>query len=256
MYKLKKIQIIAFLIAVCLLVGFLITPPVWRLKNGPITINMWRFKGKEEVRVGPGEDGWTPYEEISMDLINAVVVSEDAHFFKHSGIDPKAIWESMKLNYEKGKIVRGGSTITQQTIKLAFLGSEKTYFRKIREVLGALVAEKTLSKNEIITWYTNLVNFGPGIYGVKAAAHDYFDTYPILLTIQESAHLATVLPGPSIWSKSLKEKRLTEYGRRRYKKIILEMYRQGYITKELWESATNTGNFGNPVNYGEPKDEE
>ena len=255
MFKLKKLHITLFFTLFCLLLVYFITPPVWTLKNGPIKTNMWRFKGKESVWVGPGENNWTPYEEISMHLIHAVIVSEDARFFSHNGIDLNAIWESMKLNMEKGKIVRGGSTITQQTVKLAFLSSEKTYFRKIQEVIGALIVEQVLSKNEIITWYTNLVNFGPGIYGVKSAANDYFDTYPILLTIQESAHLAAVLPGPSIWSKSLKEKSLTDFGRRRYKQIILEMYRQGYITKELWESATNTGNFGNPVNYGESKDE-
>ena len=156
---------------------------------------------------------------------------------------------------EKGKIVRGGSTITQQTIKLAFLNSDKTYIRKAKEILGALLVERLLTKQEIITWYLNLANFGPGIYGVRSAATEYFDTYPILLTIQESAHLATVLPGPSIWSKSLKKKSLTEYGRRRYKQIILEMYHGKYITKELWESATKTGNFGNPVNYGKKNNE-
>ena len=200
--------------------------------------------------MGPLEN-WTPYEEISMHLINAVVVAEDSHFFLHDGIDTHAIWESFKLNLEKGKIVRGGSTITQQTIKLAFLDYEKTYLRKIKEILGALLAEQLLSKEEIITWYLNLVNLGPGIYGVEVAAKEYFDTYPILLTVQESAHLATVLPGPSTWSESLKERSLTDFGRRRYKHIILEMYKNNYITKELWESATNTGNFGNPVNYGE-----
>ena len=74
-------------------IGFLyfLVPPVWQLKSGPVEIDMWRFKGKERVLVGPSEEGWTPYEEISMHLINAIVVAEDAHYFQHNGIDIDAI---------------------------------------------------------------------------------------------------------------------------------------------------------------------
>ena len=154
---------------------------------------------------------------------------------------------SLRTNLEKGRIVRGGSTITQQVVKVAFLSRQKSIIRKAREALGALLLEQLLDKERILEWYINLVEFGGGVYGIAEAAHQYFDTEPRLLTIQQGVNLALVLPGPNTWSRGLQDRRLTAFGQKRYATIVNQMYQNGYITKTLRKTALATGDFGEPV---------
>jgi membrane peptidoglycan carboxypeptidase len=130
---------------------------------------------------------------------------------------------------------------------MAFLGREKTIVRKIREAMGTLLLESMLTKDEILTWYINLAEFGDGIYGLRAAASHYYQTKPELLTIQQAANLAVVLPSPNGWSIGLRRRNLTAFGQRRYATIVTQMFRSGYITQTQWLNALATGNFGRPV---------
>ena len=189
----------------------------------------------------------TPFSEISKYLIYSLICAEDVNFFNHNGFDFKQIKNSLKINLAKKSYHRGASTITQQLVKMVALQSDKTLLRKIREAIGAVLIEYFLSKEQIITWYLNLVYFGSNIYGIHQASSHYFNTTPDRLTISESVHLALILPGPNSWSESLKNKSLTNFGKKRFHKLLKELYNGEYITHRQYVSANKTGNFGNPV---------
>ncbi len=223
-------------------------PPVEKLKNNSIEVIRWLQKeGKKTVRIGPHESNWIPIHRMSLHTIHAILVAEDARFYDHSGLDLQEIKESFFLNLQEKKFVRGGSTLTQQVVKLAFLDSQKNYLRKLKEAIGALRLEMILTKDEIMEWYLNLVNFGNGVYGIDGGAYYYFNTSVELLNIPQSILLAMVLPSPNIRAKSLTGKRLTPSGKKRYVQLATEMFNNHFITREQYEHALHTGNFGAPV---------
>lgn len=134
----------------------------------------------------------------------ALVAAEDTKFFIHHGIDFESIEKSYEYNQLKNKPKRGGSTITQQLVKNAFLSRNRSYIRKAREVAGAVLLDATASKDMQLTWYFNVVEFGPKIYGIKDAAQIYFKKSPKALSGYECASLVAILPSPNRWNKSLK----------------------------------------------------
>lgn len=223
-------------------------PPVYKLKDGAVLHTRWlRLYSQTNVLIGPDELNWVPLEKTSRHLIHAIISSEDSRFFSHSGVDLREVGRSIKLNLSKGRYVRGGSTITQQVVKLSFLSADKTLVRKLRELAGALLLEMILTKEQILAWYLNLADFGSGTYGVKDAADYYFSSTPERLTVAESIHLALVLPAPNTWSKGLKSRLLTEFGRRRFKTVLGELLNNNYITKKQYDITMQTGNFGRPI---------
>lgn len=204
-------------------------------------------RAENNVAVGPETKDWVPFAKISPHLRLAVVVSEDARFFEHFGLDLVEIWHSVEKNLKHQRFARGASTISQQVVKMAFLSREKSLIRKIREAAGALLLEALFSKNDILTWYLNLAEFGDGIYGVRKAAQHYFKTQPQSLSIQQSIHLALVLPSPQKWSSGLNRRQLTAFGHRRFAKILQQMYLNGYISRSQRNSVLGSGNFGSPI---------
>jgi monofunctional biosynthetic peptidoglycan transglycosylase len=126
----------------------------------------------------------------------AVIVAEDASFYRHEGIDVKAIKKAIQYDLEKQSLARGASTITQQTAKNLFLSREKTISRKIREVILAKRMEQELTKGRILELYLNVVELGPMVYGIGHGARYYFDKPVGALTPRECAFLAAMLPGP------------------------------------------------------------
>lgn len=226
---------------------YILLPPVWLLKKGPITITRWPKSGETTYSLHHKHPHWTPISNVSLHTLHAIIAAEDARFFEHKGLDFIEIKKSIELNFEQRRYVRGASTITQQVVKMAFLSPQKSLLRKIREATGAIVAEVILTKEQILEWYINLAEFGDGVFGIRQAADHYFQTAPELLTIQQSANLALVLPSPNSWSAGLKKKRLTDFGHLRFHRIITEMYRLNFITEELRETALATGNFGSPI---------
>jgi monofunctional biosynthetic peptidoglycan transglycosylase len=218
------------------------------LMGRSVTVTQWDKKhGERRVKVGPGEPGWIQGKDLSRHVFHAFVVAEDARFYEHHGIDLAAIRESLEHNRKKGRYARGGSTITQQVVKMAFLTREKTLIRKAREALGALLLDAMASKEDILEWYVNLTEFGDGIYGVKAAARHWFGTKPELLTIEQAIHLAIVIPSPNGWSKGLRRKDLTKFGEKRFATIARNMKLSGWITETQWITALSRGNFGKPL---------
>jgi monofunctional biosynthetic peptidoglycan transglycosylase len=146
-------------------------------------------RGEEPRRV----QRWVTYARISPSLIRAVIVTEDAAFWEHGGVDFQALRESMEVNIERMEFVRGASTITQQLAKNLYLSPSKNPIRKGRELLIARRLEAELSKRRILELYLNVVEWGDGIYGAEAAARTYFRKSALELGPQESALLAGAL---------------------------------------------------------------
>ncbi len=141
-----------------------------------------------------------PYERIPKTLIQAFVAAEDSEFFHHSGIDYKGIIRALFKNLISGRIVQGGSTITQQVAKTFFLTPKKSFIRKLKEIAYAFGLEKTLKKEEILTIYLNNIYLGNGAYGVEAASESYFNKRVEQLNLAEAAMLAGLVKAPSRYS--------------------------------------------------------
>ncbi len=247
--KQKKVLIVSSVVSVgMLLFVYWLIPPVWRLSGGSVLVTQWlRNGGEQQVEIGPAKPGWIGQSAVSRHVLHAIVVSEDARFFMHHGLDLEEIKASLDTNLKNKRYVRGASTITQQVVKMAFLSRDKSLVRKFREAIGSLLVEKLLTKNQILTWYINLAEFGDGVYGIKAASYHYFKTKPELLTISQAVHLALVLPSPNLWSKGLKLRELTDFGHQRFSVIANRMKLVGYITDEQWLNTLATGDFGRPL---------
>ncbi len=139
---------------------------------------------------------WVSFERIPKLLKDTIRISEDAGFYQHPGVDFTELKAALKKNWQKGKYVRGASTITQQLAKNLYLSSDKTITRKIKELLIARRLEKHLKKNRIFQLYLNVIEFGPGIFGVEAAAQHYFHKDVSHLNLKESVRLTAVIPRP------------------------------------------------------------
>lgn len=162
-----------------------------------LTIQVKDWQGKfHSIVAGPGNPWWTTSNSIPSEMEWAVIVAEDANFYRHEGIDVKAIKDAIKYDLEKKRFARGASTITQQTAKNLFLTREKTVTRKIEEIYLAKRMEQELTKGRILELYLNIVELGPMVYGIGHGAHYYFDKPASALTPRECAFLAAMLPGP------------------------------------------------------------
>ena len=138
---------------------------------------------------------YVPCSAIATDLKLAVLVGEDASFFSHGPVDFDAIQEAID-QWWVGRRLRGASTISQQLAKNLFLNSNRSFWRKIEEVRLAWWLERKLSKNRIFELYLNIVELGPGIYGVDAASRHYFDVTAAELNQEQAVNLAATIPGP------------------------------------------------------------
>jgi monofunctional glycosyltransferase len=144
---------------------------------------------------------WVPYDQISHNLKRAIIASEDANFVNNNGYETDAILQAWEQNKAKGKIVRGGSTITQQLARNLFLSREKSYIRKGQELIITWMLETLMDKERIFEIYLNSVEWGNGVYGAEAAAQYYFKTSASKLTAGQSARLAVMLPRPKYFDE-------------------------------------------------------
>ena len=139
---------------------------------------------------------WVPYEQISRNLKRAIIASEDANFVNNNGYETDAILQAWEKNKAHGKIVAGGSTISQQLARNLFLSREKSYVRKAQELVITSMLELLMDKERIFEIYLNSVEWGNGVYGAEAAAQYYYKTSAAKLTTSQSARLAVMLPRP------------------------------------------------------------
>ncbi|WP_163327686.1 transglycosylase domain-containing protein [Desulfurobacterium thermolithotrophum] len=179
---------------------------------------------------------YASYKEIPETLIRAVITAEDERFFEHKGIDPLGILRAAVTDISKGKVVQGGSTITQQLAKMVYLSPKRTVERKLKELALARELEEKLTKKEILELYLNYVYLSNGAYGVKAAAWVLFGVSDLKqLTLAQSALLAGIIRGPEYYNPfkhPLRAKKRRDF-------ILKKMLKAGYISRKEYEKAIN-----------------
>ena len=192
-----------------------------------------REDGTASTRMaGPLTGRWVPLEEVSPFLEKAVTTTEDP-FYQHDGFSTHAIMESIVTDLKQGAFVRGASTITQQLVKNLYLGPHKTLSRKLQEVFIAWQLEANLSKPEIMALYLNVIEFGPGIYGVGEAADRWFGKAPADLTLLECIFLSSVIPNPRRYYDSFfQQGRVSPRWRGYLQSLLGVMAERGKITAE------------------------
>lgn len=139
---------------------------------------------------------WVPYEKISRQMKRALLVAEDARFAEHNGFDWDGIQTAFEKNLKRGRIVAGGSTISQQLAKNLFLSSSRTPWRKAEEALITLMLEGLLKKQRIYEIYLNVIEWGDGVFGVEAASRRYYRVHASQLSAPQAAHLAAMVTNP------------------------------------------------------------
>lgn len=182
--------------------------------------------GKPFARRGSYKEAPVEVEKLPQHVPQAFVAIEDKRFYDHLGLDLRSIARAAVTNAEEGEIRQGGSTITQQLAKNAFLNNRQTFRRKAQEALIALYLEARLSKEEILSRYLSSVYFGDGVFGLRAAARHFFNKTPEQLTVGEAAMLAGVVKAPS----RLAPTEDFQASQRRQRVVLAAMVDQGMIT--------------------------
>ncbi|OGB20871.1 MAG: monofunctional biosynthetic peptidoglycan transglycosylase [Burkholderiales bacterium RIFCSPLOWO2_02_FULL_57_36] len=144
---------------------------------------------------------WVSYQRISNNLKRAIIASEDSNFSGHPGVDWEALQKAYEKNTRKGKVIAGGSTITQQLAKNLFLTGERSYLRKAQEFVITYMLEFWMDKERIFEIYLNVAEWGTGVFGAEAAARHYFGVSAAQLSSGQGARLAVMLPNPRFFEK-------------------------------------------------------
>jgi monofunctional glycosyltransferase len=195
----------------------------WRYQ--PLQSTAFMREQLEQLREAPAQPPgrepqlqyqWVEYAAISRPIKLAVIAAEDAKFVQHGGFDWDGLRHAYEKNRQRGRVVAGGSTITQQLAKNLFLSSRRSWVRKLEEAWITLLLEALLSKTRILTLYLNAAEFGQGIFGVEAAARSYFKIPAKQVSAAQAAHLAAMLTRPRFYQKAQKHPALA-----RKKAIIL-----------------------------------
>jgi monofunctional biosynthetic peptidoglycan transglycosylase len=204
--------------------------PDLRTKNPKSTALMrLRVQQARRARTSYSADMiWEPLDQISPNLIHAVLISEDDMFYQHHGFDLREIWEAVKVNWQKKRFAYGGSTITQQLARTLYLSPRKNLLRKLKEAAITLRLEYYLPKKRILEIYLNVIEWGRGIYGAEAASRFYYGKPAIDLTPDEAIALASILPSPRRWSPVSGQ----EFMNKRRNQLLDRMRRAGYVPPE------------------------
>lgn len=193
-------RILAVLVAAFLLYNLWILAHVlyWRDHNPSASafMNEQLARLQEEDPNAELRQKWVPYSAISPNLKRALIAAEDARFVDHEGFDWDGIEVAFEKNLKQGKIVAGGSTISQQLAKNLFLSSQKTPWRKLEEALITVMLESLLDKRRIFEIYLNVIEWGNGVFGAEAASRHYFRTSAARLGAGQAAKLAAMVPNP------------------------------------------------------------
>ena len=212
MLRFFGILILSALVAELLLLGSAAVGNSFLSRMNPYTTTF--MENYEFSHWRGAELDWTPLSQISPNLIRATLVAEDDAFFEHQGLDMKELKESWEKNLKKGRIVRGGSTITMQVVKNLYLSPSRNPIRKLNEMILALDLESKADKARILEVYLNIAEWGRGIYGAQAASRHYFQKDARQLNTSEAAFLAAILPNPVYLVEQAK-------GKARYRQNII-----------------------------------
>lgn len=239
--KLKSKFMIFFWIVFFFVIAFICYPTVLTLYS--ITETQKNFytievtdSHAQYTRVTTMPATWVPIEKISKRIQGAIISSEDGKFYDHPGYDLEQLRDAINDSFVRKKKMRGASTITQQLIKNLYLSKDKTFGRKIKELGMSLMIEKYADKKKILETYLNIIEYGKGLYGINAATKYYFNKTPAQITAREAAFLAMLLPSPTKYSKSFKNKTLTQFAKGMIDSILLKMRQGGYISEDEYLS--------------------
>ncbi len=182
---------------------------------------------------------WVELKDMSPELKAAIIVSEDWDFYRHPGIDFEQIKKALRDYIQDGQKLRGASTISQQLAKNLFLSHDRSFVRKLQELLITMELEKTLSKDKILEVYLNIIQYGDGLYGIKNATQFYFRNPPSGINSKEAAFLAMLLPNPVRYAQSYQDKKLTDYAEKTIRDIQEKMRVFLNKTPEEWSGEKN-----------------
>lgn len=195
--KILALSIASLMILLCVSVGSTVIDGYNKYKEVISSISL-----EEKVNEIKSDKYYTSIEKIDKDFLDGIVSVEDHRFYKHGGLDFISILRATINNVVEGKIVQGGSTITQQLAKNIYLDSDKNLSRKISEVFLANDLEKSYSKDEILEMYVNIINYGDNYIGIKEASEGYFGTEPNNLDLNEASILAGLPQSPNGYALS------------------------------------------------------
>ena len=220
-----------------------------RVESVPAALNVSRLKKpfkyqayerdgrpQKEVESGPGSRNWVPLQLMSRFVPVCIRTMEDPGFWAHNGFHVEAVENSMKENIRTGRFVRGASTLSMQLAKNLWLQREKTASRKLQEAFLTMYLEQELTKERILELYVNIVEFGPDVYGIKAAAHHYFRVHPMNLTLGQSLFLASILPKPTAYY-FLADGKLTPGKARGLRGAMKAMHAKGRISEDEYQEG-------------------
>jgi monofunctional biosynthetic peptidoglycan transglycosylase len=176
----------------------------WRTHDpGPTAFMEARMEELRAKRPGAKpRQQWVAYGRISPNLKRAVIAAEDAKFADHEGFDWEAMQKAWEKNQQRGKVVAGGSTISQQLAKNLFTTGSRTPWRKAQEAVATVMLEAVLDKRRILELYLNVIEWGEGVFGAEAAARHYFGTGAASLTPEQAARLAAMVPNPRFYDRN------------------------------------------------------
>jgi monofunctional biosynthetic peptidoglycan transglycosylase len=202
--------------------SFVIRPPGW----APTRLVM-----------GPENPDWVPYIRLGRNVIGAFLAAEDRRFFEHRGFDLENIERALAADLKRRGFAKGASSISQQVAKNVFLSHKRTLARKLEEAILTWRLEQVLDKRRILEIYLNLVEMGPGIFGVRAAARRYFGKEPSRLEPLEAAHLAAITPSPRVFHERFKGGRAGMDWLLHLRYLLYQMHRLTWIDKATYERA-------------------
>ncbi len=203
--ELLKRGLFALVVLVLLWQGWYLGWVVWWKFADPGMTRFMEIRLDEARTKNPNAEfkhQWLDYEKISRSLKRAVIAAEDDKFLDHEGFDWEGMQKALEKNRKKGKVVAGGSTISQQLAKNLFLSAAKTPWRKAQEAVITLMLEALWDKRRILEVYLNSVEWGEGIFGAEAAARRYYNISAAQLSAEQAARLAVMLPAPRRYEKN------------------------------------------------------
>src|SRR3989338_248409 len=242
----NKYTSILALCIVFLLGGYIFLPSINQFLGFPDIDNLTEYEPISSIEIYDYRDNFVgflqgvedrqvvPLSEISPFLKRAVLAIEDKSFYEHIGIDPPAILRAFFVNLQAGRVVEGGSTLTQQLVKNLLIPEKergRTFTRKFKELLLALEMERKLNKDKILELYLNQVFWGNRAYGAQRAAQRYFNKKASELSLGEAAYLGGLLKAPSAYSGNRKA------GEERKRLVLQKMLEFGYITQKQYKTA-------------------
>jgi monofunctional glycosyltransferase len=204
------VRIVAWTLAVLALVVVAVNlwfaAHIWWWRDHPVGETSFMAYRMEELRAKSPKAGiayrWVPYDRISNNLKRAMVAAEDAKFVDHEGFDWDGIQTAIEKNQKRGRVVAGGSTITQQLAKNLFLTPSRSYVRKAEEAVITVMLETFLPKRRILELYLNVIEWGNGVFGAEAAARKYFGVSASALSPEQAARLAAMAPNPRFYERN------------------------------------------------------